>query len=52
MNLDVNALADLSPLFTWNTKQLFVSLEAEYENIKGVRVYGSNIRFAANDISG
>ncbi|KAF9074524.1 signal peptidase 22kDa subunit [Rhodocollybia butyracea] len=34
--LNFNMTADLSPLFTWNTKQLFVSLEAEYENIKGV----------------
>ena len=27
--------ADLSPLFTWNTKQLFVYVVAEYTNQKG-----------------
>ncbi|KAI0246460.1 signal peptidase subunit [Lactifluus subvellereus] len=32
-----NITADLSPLFNWNTKQLFVYLEAEYTNAKGVR---------------
>ncbi|KAF5392015.1 hypothetical protein D9757_003342 [Collybiopsis confluens] len=34
--LNFNLTADLTPLFTWNTKQLFLSLEAEYENIYGV----------------
>lgn len=29
-------IADLSSLFNWNTKQLFVYLEAEYTNAKGV----------------
>jgi len=29
---------DLSPLFHWNTKQLFLYLEAEYENAQGVSV--------------
>ncbi|KAI6021561.1 hypothetical protein PISMIDRAFT_677845 [Pisolithus microcarpus 441] len=28
--------ADLTPLFNWNTKQLFVYLEAEYANSQGV----------------
>ncbi|KAF8472989.1 signal peptidase 22kDa subunit [Russula ochroleuca] len=32
-----NITADLSSLFNWNTKQLFVYLEAEYTNAKGVR---------------
>jgi len=32
-----NVTADLSPLFNWNTKQLFVYLEAEYTNKQGVR---------------
>ena len=27
---------DLTPLFNWNTKQLFLYLEAEYDNAKGV----------------
>lgn len=31
------ATADLSPLFNWNTKQLFLYLDAEYTNAKGVR---------------
>lgn len=30
------AHADLTPLFNWNTKQLFLYLEAEYENAQGV----------------
>ncbi|KAJ3993735.1 signal peptidase subunit [Lentinula boryana] len=34
--LNFNMTADLTPLFTWNTKQLFLSLEAEYENAQGV----------------
>lgn len=29
--------ADLRPLFNWNTKQLFVYLEADYTNAQGVR---------------
>ncbi|KAH9988452.1 signal peptidase subunit [Russula compacta] len=32
-----NITADLSTLFNWNTKQLFVYLEGEYTNAKGVR---------------
>lgn len=27
---------DLSPLFNWNTKQLFLYVGAEYENKQGV----------------
>ena len=27
---------DLQSLFNWNTKQLFVYLEAEYSNVQGV----------------
>ena len=30
-------MADLTPLFNWNTKQVFLYLEAEYDNVKGVR---------------
>lgn len=29
---------DLSPLFHWNTKQLFIYVTAEYNNSDGVRV--------------
>ncbi|PPQ67490.1 hypothetical protein CVT25_006031 [Psilocybe cyanescens] len=32
-----NITADLTPLFHWNTKQLFLYLEAEYANKKGVK---------------
>ncbi|CDO76064.1 hypothetical protein BN946_scf184696.g16 [Trametes cinnabarina] len=32
-----NATADLSPLFNWNTKQLFLWVSAEYENKRGVK---------------
>ncbi|KAF8549759.1 signal peptidase 22 kDa subunit [Imleria badia] len=31
-----NITADLRPLFNWNTKQLFVYLEAEYTSAQGV----------------
>ncbi|KAG1889951.1 signal peptidase 22 kDa subunit [Suillus subluteus] len=31
-----NLSADLTPLFNWNTKQLFVYLEAEYTNAQGI----------------
>ncbi|KAG2154449.1 signal peptidase 22 kDa subunit [Suillus bovinus] len=31
-----NLSADLTPLFHWNTKQLFVYLEAEYTNAQGI----------------
>ena len=30
-------MTDLTPLFNWNTKQVFLYLEAEYDNVKGVR---------------
>ena len=30
-------MLDLTPLFNWNTKQVFLYLEAEYDNVKGVR---------------
>lgn len=30
------ASSDLAPLFNWNTKQLFLYLEAEYINAQGV----------------
>ena len=30
-------MSDLTPLFNWNTKQVFLYLEAEYDNVKGVR---------------
>ncbi|KAL0956946.1 hypothetical protein HGRIS_003048 [Hohenbuehelia grisea] len=32
-----NVTADLTPLFHWNTKQVFVYLQAEYNNSKGVQ---------------
>lgn len=32
-----NITADLTPLFHWNTKQLFLYLEAEYANAQGVK---------------
>jgi len=34
--VNFNISADLTPLFNWNTKQLFLYLEAEYENARGV----------------
>ncbi|KAH0589454.1 hypothetical protein H2248_005206 [Termitomyces sp. 'cryptogamus'] len=34
--VNFNISADLTPLFHWNTKQLFLYLEAEYTNAKGV----------------
>ena len=30
---------DLTPLFNWNTKQLFLYLGAEYTNEQGVRFF-------------
>ncbi|KAF9011112.1 signal peptidase 22kDa subunit [Cyathus striatus] len=36
--VNFNISADLTPLFNWNTKQLFLYLQAEYPNPKG----GSN----------
>ncbi|KAG6830159.1 hypothetical protein H0H92_001888 [Tricholoma furcatifolium] len=35
--VNFNITADLTPLFHWNTKQLFLYLEAEYTNTKGVK---------------
>jgi len=35
--VNFNVSADLTPLFNWNTKQLFLYLEAEYENTQGVK---------------
>jgi len=35
--VNFNVSADLTPLFNWNTKQLFLYLEAEYENAQGVK---------------
>ncbi|KAG8890246.1 hypothetical protein FRB98_000157 [Tulasnella sp. 332] len=36
-NLNFNVTADLSPLFNWNTKQLFVYITADYEHTqKGI----------------
>ncbi|KIP01620.1 hypothetical protein PHLGIDRAFT_112898 [Phlebiopsis gigantea 11061_1 CR5-6] len=32
-----NVTADLTPLFNWNTKQLFLYLQAEYEDAKGTK---------------
>ncbi|KAJ7247861.1 signal peptidase 22kDa subunit [Mycena haematopus] len=35
--VDFEIDADLSPLFNWNTKQLFLYLDVEYTNTKGVK---------------
>ncbi|KAJ7739972.1 signal peptidase 22kDa subunit [Mycena maculata] len=35
VNFEIDA--DLTPLFNWNTKQLFLYLDAEYTNAKGVQ---------------
>ncbi|KAH7916614.1 signal peptidase 22 kDa subunit [Hygrophoropsis aurantiaca] len=35
--VNFNITADLTPLFNWNTKQLFLYLEAEYTNAQGVK---------------
>ncbi|GLB37087.1 putative signal peptidase subunit [Lyophyllum shimeji] len=35
--VNFNITADLTPLFHWNTKQLFLYLEAEYTNSQGVK---------------
>ncbi|RDX55219.1 signal peptidase subunit [Polyporus arcularius HHB13444] len=35
--VNFNLTADLTPLFNWNTKQLFLYVSAEYENKQGVR---------------
>jgi len=35
--INFNITADLTPLFNWNTKQVFLYLEAEYDNVKGVK---------------
>ncbi len=32
----ITCVTDLTPLFNWNTKQLFLYLEAEYVNTEGV----------------
>ncbi|KAH9931175.1 signal peptidase subunit [Epithele typhae] len=35
--VNFNITADLSPLFNWNTKQLFLYVSAEYEGTKGTK---------------
>ncbi|KAI0798672.1 signal peptidase 22kDa subunit [Irpex lacteus] len=35
--LNFNVTADLTPLFNWNTKQLFLYVQAEYTNAQGVQ---------------
>ncbi|KAI0674864.1 signal peptidase subunit [Trametes maxima] len=35
--VNFNLTADLSPLFNWSTKQLFLYVSAEYENKRGVK---------------
>ncbi|EIM81320.1 signal peptidase subunit [Stereum hirsutum FP-91666 SS1] len=35
--VNFNVTADLTPLFNWNTKQLFLYLGAEYTNAQGVQ---------------
>jgi len=37
---------DLTPLFNWNTKQLFLYLEAEYTDTKGVSFRPSPLVFS------
>jgi len=36
VQVDFNVDADFSPLFDWNTKQVFVSLAAQYDSVKHV----------------
>ncbi|KAG9039806.1 hypothetical protein FRB95_007233 [Tulasnella sp. JGI-2019a] len=52
-NLNFNVTADLSPLFHWNTKQLFVYITADYEHTqKGASVsdnFGSDQKLWAGD---
>ncbi|KAJ2916629.1 hypothetical protein MD484_g3789, partial [Candolleomyces efflorescens] len=35
--VDFNITADFSPLFNWNTKQIFLYLQAEYNSTVGVK---------------
>ncbi|EIN11227.1 signal peptidase [Punctularia strigosozonata HHB-11173 SS5] len=35
--VNFNVTADLTPLFHWNTKQLFIYVQAEYTSAKGVQ---------------
>jgi hypothetical protein len=34
---------DFTPLFNWNTKQIFIYLQAEYNSTLGVRLFSSYI---------
>ncbi|KAM0056114.1 putative signal peptidase I [Helianthus debilis subsp. tardiflorus] len=42
--ITLNVSADLQSLFTWNTKQVFVFLAAEYSTPKNTLNQGSNLR--------
>ena len=42
INFDITA--DLSPIFNWNVKQLFVYLAAEYQTENNVRVCRAHAR--------
>ncbi|KAG5541376.1 hypothetical protein RHGRI_021270 [Rhododendron griersonianum] len=44
VSLTLNVSANLQSLFTWNTKQVFVFLAAEYETPKNSLNQGSNLR--------
>ncbi|OAY81844.1 Signal peptidase complex subunit 3B [Ananas comosus] len=44
VSLTLNISADLSSLFTWNTKQVFVFIAAEYETPQNALNQGSNLR--------
>jgi hypothetical protein len=42
--------SDLTPLFHWNTKQVFLYVQAEYENAEGVSIIPHSFR-RAPDVS-
>ncbi|KAG6478674.1 hypothetical protein ZIOFF_062118 [Zingiber officinale] len=44
VSLTLNISADLSSLFTWNTKQVFVFVAAEYETPQNALNQGNNLR--------
>nr|CAB3457833.1 unnamed protein product [Digitaria exilis] len=44
VSMTLNISADLSSLFTWNTKQVFVFVAAEYETPQNALNQGSNLK--------
>ncbi|KAG6519519.1 hypothetical protein ZIOFF_023013 [Zingiber officinale] len=44
VSLTMNISADLSSLFTWNTKQVFVFVAAEYETPQNAFNQGNNLK--------